>query len=83
MIELAFLIIFPAVIAILLFIITKVQLRNVVVKVVAVLIGAGTILLLATYFSSGMVLFSIPFEPAAHLMFIIELFIAGFLLFLR
>ena len=82
MIELVFLIIFPVIVALLLLISKSVQLRNFVVKVAAVLIGGGTLILLVTYFSRGMVLFSIPFEPAAQLMFIIELLIAVLLLYL-
>ncbi len=64
MIELVFLIIFPVIVALLLLLSKSMQLRNVIVKVAAVLIGAGTLILLVTYFSRGMVLFSIPFEPA-------------------
>ncbi|MDD1708951.1 MAG: NADH-quinone oxidoreductase subunit L, partial [Methanoregulaceae archaeon] len=82
MIELVFLIIFPVIVALLLLLSKNVQLRNFVVKVAAVLIGGGTLILLVTYFSRGMVLFSIPFEPAAQLMFILELLIALFLLYL-
>lgn len=82
MIELAFLILFPAIIALLLLLVRSGQIRNAVVKTAAALIGAGTLILLITYFSSGMVLFSVPFEPTAKLMFIAELLIAGFLLYL-
>lgn len=82
MIELAFLILFPAIVAFLLLAFKNGQVRNAVVKIAAGLIGLATIILLITYFSSGLVLFSVPFDGAAEIMFITSLLIAGFILYL-
>lgn len=82
MIELAFLILFPAIVAFLLLAFNNGQVRNVVVKIAAGLIGLATIILLITYFSSGLVLFSVHLETAAEIMFVISLLIAGFILYL-
>ncbi len=82
MIELAFLILFPAIVAFLLLAFKNGQVRNVVVKIAAGLIGLATIILLITYFNSGLVLFSVPLETAAEIMSVISLLIAGFILYL-
>jgi len=82
MIELAFLILFPAIVAFLLLALKNGQVRNAVVKIAAGLIGLATIILLITYFSSGLVLFTVPFDAAAEIMSVISLLIAGFILYL-
>ena len=65
MIELAFLILFPAIVAFLLLAFKNGQVRNAVVKIAAGLIGLATIILLITYFSSGLVLFSVHLEETS------------------
>jgi ech hydrogenase subunit A len=82
MIELVFLVIFPAIIAFLLFFIKRDEIRNWVVKISALVIGAGSVYLLVKYLSVGLVLFPFPFEPASLIMFAVELLIAAFLLYL-
>jgi ech hydrogenase subunit A len=81
MIELPFLIIFPTIAAILLLFIANDTLRNTIVKISALVIGAGTLYVFFTYFNSGLELFSAPFEPSSQIMFILELFIALYILY--
>jgi ech hydrogenase subunit A len=81
MIELPFLIIFPAIAAVLLLFIANETLRDAVVKIAALLIGAGTLYAFFMYFQSGLQLFSVPFEPASQIMFVLELFIALYILY--
>jgi ech hydrogenase subunit A len=82
MIELIFLILFPTIVAFLLLAIPGGGVRDAVVKLAALVIGAGSVYLLVRYFSAGLVIFSTPFEPATEVMFVIELVIAVFFLYL-
>jgi len=82
MIELPFLIIFPTIAAILLLFIANDTLRNAIVKISALVIGAGTLYVFFTYFNSGLELFSVPFEPSSQVMFILELFIALYIIYI-
>ncbi|MCX6689574.1 MAG: proton-conducting transporter membrane subunit, partial [Methanoregula sp.] len=82
--ELLFLIGFPLIIAILMLVIPKDKLRNrnYIVILSALIIGATSIWLLVTCFNKNTILYPFPFEPASNVMYIIELLLAVFLLYL-
>lgn len=79
---LLFLLLFPIIIALLLFLISKNSLRKVVVWVSALAIIAVTLYVCARYFSSGIVFFPISVEPAGYVIFAIELGLALFIAYL-
>ncbi len=56
--------------------------RNWIVKVSAIVIGAVSLLLLVTMSDKGIVLYEFPSEPTGIIMFIIEILIAVFILYL-
>jgi ech hydrogenase subunit A len=56
--------------------------RNWIVKVSAIVIGAVSLFLLVTSFDKGIVLYEFPSEPTGIIMFIIEILIAVFILYL-
>jgi ech hydrogenase subunit A len=56
--------------------------RNWIVKVSAIMIGAVSMFLLVTSFDKGIVLYEFPSEPTGIIMFIIEILIAVFILYL-
>ncbi|MFA5415167.1 MAG: proton-conducting transporter membrane subunit, partial [Methanoregula sp.] len=80
--ELLFLIGFPAIIAILMLFIHKDKLRNYIVIPSAVIIGVASIWLLISCFNKNTILYAFPFEPASKIMYIIELLLAIFILYL-
>ncbi len=82
MIELVFLILFPTLVAFLLLAVPRGDIRDAVVKLAALVIGAGSVYLLVRYFTAGLVLFTAPFEPTTEIMFGIELGVAALLLYL-
>lgn len=82
MLELLFLILFPAIIALILLFVSGGAVRAIIVKITALLIAATTIFVLAKYFVTGMVLFAVPFEPVTQVMLAAEILIAGFLIWL-
>jgi ech hydrogenase subunit A len=80
--ELLFLIGFPVIIAILMLFIFKCKIRNIVVILSAVVIGAVSVWLLVTGFNKNTILYPFPFEPASNIMYIIELLLALVILYL-
>jgi ech hydrogenase subunit A len=56
--------------------------RNWIVKVSAIVIGAVSLFLLVTSFDKGIVLYEFPSEPTGIIMFIIEILVAVYLLYL-
>jgi ech hydrogenase subunit A len=82
MIEMLFLIVFPAIIALPLLFINHEDIRNWIVKTASLIIGAGSVFLLVRYSYQGLVLFPFPFEPTTLVMFWIELLVAAFLVYL-
>ena len=82
MLELLFLILFPAIIALILLFVSGGAIRSIIVKITALIIAATTIFVLVKYFVSGMVLFAVPFEPVTKGMLAAEILIAVFLIWL-
>jgi ech hydrogenase subunit A len=82
MIELVFLIVFPAIIAIPLLFVTNREIRNWIVKAASLVIGAGSVYLFIIYAYQGLVLFPFPFETTNLAMFVLELLVAAFLVYL-
>jgi len=80
--ELLFLIGFPVIIAILMLFICKEKLRNIIVILSAIAIGVTSLWLLVTCFNKNTILYPFPFEPASNIMYIIELLLAVFILYL-
>ena len=79
--DLLFLIGFPVIIA-LLMLLVKDKIRNYIVIVSALALGIASLYLLITYFNKNTVFFDIPFEPASKIMFIIEILLAVYILYL-
>ena len=79
--DLLFLIGFPVIIA-LLMLLVKDKIRNYIVIVSAIALGIASLYLLITYFNKNTVFFDIPFEPASKIMFIIEILLAVYILYL-
>jgi ech hydrogenase subunit A len=82
MIELVFLIIFPAIIALLLLFVRTEGMRTWITRAAALVIGAGSVYLFITYADQGLVLVPFSFEPTTQVMFGIELFVSAFLVYL-
>jgi ech hydrogenase subunit A len=80
---LLFLILFPLIIAGFMLFVKKDMLRSWIVKCSALVIGVVTVWLLITTFDKGALMVSaIPGEPVTFIMFIIEMLIAVFILYL-
>jgi ech hydrogenase subunit A len=79
---LLFLILFPLIAALIMLIVRSDTGRNWIVKVSAIVIGAVSLLLLVTMSDKGIVLYEFPAEPTGIIMFIIEILIAVFILYL-
>ncbi len=77
-----FLIGFPFLAAILMLLIPWHRARGIVVKIAAAVIIVASVWLLAGWFSRGTVFFTVESEPASQAMFVIELLIALFILYL-
>lgn len=82
MIDLLFLMVFPFIVALCLLVARKNAVRDMVVKVSAILIGAATLYLLFAYISQGTVFFQVPFELISQLMFFAEIGLAIGILYL-
>jgi ech hydrogenase subunit A len=79
--DLLFLIGFPVIIA-LLMLLVKDKIRNYIVIISALALGIASLYLLITYFNKNTVFFDISFEPATNIMFIIEILLAVYILYL-
>jgi ech hydrogenase subunit A len=80
---LVFLILFPLITAVFMLFAKKEMERNWIVKISALVIGVVTVwLLIATFDKGALLLSAIPAEPVSLLMFIIEMLIAVFILYL-
>jgi len=79
---LLFLILFPLIAAFIMLIVRNDIGRNWIVKVSAIVIGAVSLFLLVTSFDKGIVLYEFPSEPTGIIMFIIEILVAVYLLYL-
>jgi len=80
---LIFLILFPLITAVFMLFAKKEVARDWIVKISALVIGVVTVWLLVSTFDKGALLFSaIPAEPVSLIMFIIEMLIAAFILYL-
>ena len=79
--DLIFLIGFPVIIA-LLMLLVKDKIRNYIVIISALALGIASLYLLISYFNKNTVFFDIPFEPATKIMFIIEILLAVYILYL-
>ncbi|HVP94713.1 MAG TPA: proton-conducting transporter membrane subunit [Methanoregulaceae archaeon] len=79
--DLLFLIGFPLIIALLMLLVSKENIRNIVVICSSLVLGLASLYLLVTYFNANSVMFSIPFEPTAHIMFFIEIILALYILY--
>jgi len=80
--ELLFLIGFPVIIAILMLFVNKDKVRNFIVILSALVLGATSIWLLVTCFNKNTILYAFPFEPASKIMYIIEILLAVYILYL-
>ena len=80
--DLLFLIGFPLIIALLMLLVSKENIRNIVVICSSLVLGLASLYLLVTYFNANSVMFSIPFEPTAHIMFFIEIILALYILYM-
>ncbi len=82
MIDLVFLIVFPLIVAILLLIVSKESIRNAIVKISALLIGIGSLISLFLYYNKGALYFPAGYEYISQIIFLIEVFLALFILYL-
>ena len=82
MIDLLFLIGFPIIIAFLMLLVSKDKIRNIIVIFSALVLGIISFYPLFNYFARNTVLFNIPFDPASKIMFIIEMLLAVYILYL-
>ncbi len=79
---LLFLILFPLITAVFMLVVRKDVERNWIVSLSALGIGAVLVYLLATAFDKGTLFFSIGSEPFGQLMFLIEMIVAVFILYM-
>ena len=79
---LLYLILFPLVTALFMLVGRKDFGRKMIVQISAVVIGIGSLLLLFFGFDKGTLIYSIESEPIRQIMFIIELVLAVYLLYL-
>jgi len=79
--DLVFLIGFPVIVA-LLMLLVKDKIRNYIVIISAIALGIASLYLLIVYFNKNTVFFDIPFEPTSKIMFIIEILLAVYILYL-
>jgi ech hydrogenase subunit A len=82
MYELLFLILFPVVIGLLMLANPKNGIRNGIVQIAAIAIGAVSLYVGILYFDKNSVYFAFPAEPTSQLMFLIELGLAAFIIYL-
>jgi ech hydrogenase subunit A len=81
MIELLFLIAFPALIALLMLLVSGQKLRSALVIGAAAVLGLASVWLLVRYYNANTVIFDIPFEPASKVMFLIEMVLAVYIVY--
>jgi ech hydrogenase subunit A len=79
---LLYLILFPLVTALFMLVGRKDLGRKTIVQISAVVIGIGSLLLLLFGFDKGTLIFSVESEPISQIMFIIELILAVYILYL-
>ncbi len=79
---LVFLILFPLITAIFMLIVRRDQERKWIVRLSALMMGAVLVWLLATAFNKGTLFYAIGSEPVSQIMFVIELVIAAFILYM-
>lgn len=79
---LLFLILFPLITALFMLLVRNDPGRDWIVKLSALIIGAGTVLLLVSLFDKGTLYYAFSAEPVGLLMFVIEMVIAVFLLYM-
>ncbi|OPY37484.1 MAG: F(420)H(2) dehydrogenase subunit L [Methanoregula sp. PtaU1.Bin051] len=82
MIDLSFLIAFPALVALLMLLISGQKLRSALVIATAAVLGLASIALLFLNWDKNTVLVNFPFEPATEVMLVIEVLLAIWILYL-
>ncbi|MDY3954270.1 MAG: proton-conducting transporter membrane subunit, partial [Anaerovoracaceae bacterium] len=78
----AFLILFPLLVALILLVAKQDGIRDIIVKVAALVIAAASIVLSVTYFKSGGETFAVHNELISHAMLVIEVFIGVVIFYL-
>lgn len=79
---LLFLILFPLIIALLMYALPEHALKHLLVRTGALVIGVASIYLVATSFAQGAVFSTFASEPAGQIMFVIEMLMALFILYM-
>jgi ech hydrogenase subunit A len=79
---LLFLILFPTIIALILLLVKQSTIRNAVVTISALVIGAASVYALILYAMQGVVLFATPSEPISQVMVAIEVGLALFIIYM-
>jgi ech hydrogenase subunit A len=77
-----FLILFPCIIALILLFTPGTVLRHWIVKISALVLGVASLYTLAAYYDKGAVFFAVPLEPVSQIMFLIELGLALFIIYM-
>ena len=79
---LLFLILFPLIIALLMYALPEHALKHLLVRIGALVIGVASVYLVATSFAQGAVFSTFASEPAGQIMFVIEMLMALFILYM-
>lgn len=79
---LLFLILFPLIIALLMYALPEHALKHLLARIGALVIGVASIYLVATSFAQGAVFSTFASEPAGQIMFVIEMLMALFILYM-
>jgi ech hydrogenase subunit A len=79
--DLLFLIAFPVLIALLMLLMPKENIRSAIVVISALVLAAVSVWLLLAYFNKN-ILIPFPFEPVGKIMFLIEMVLAAYILYL-
>lgn len=79
---LLFLILFPLVIALLMYALPEHALKHLLVRIGALVIGVASVYLVATSFAQGAVFSTFASEPTGQIMFVIEMLMALFILYM-
>ena len=79
---LLFLILFPLIIALLMYALPEHALKHLLVRIGALVIGVASVYLVVTSFAQGAVFSTFASEPAGQIMFVIEMLMALFILYM-
>jgi NADH:ubiquinone oxidoreductase subunit 5 (chain L)/Multisubunit Na+/H+ antiporter, MnhA subunit len=82
MIDLVFLIVFPLIAAVLLLVVSKDSIRDALVKISALLIGIVSLMTLFLYYNTGALYFPVGYQQVSQIIFLVEVFLALFILYL-